>query len=100
MTIKNRPFSLAGRQNATPDSVERPASLWLSESLHTFWRKAVREPWRDTRRSVRRALSGANAGVPVSVDWTTELEVVPFAGRFPVHQHFNEIKERHIINPV
>src|SRR5271155_2629502 len=84
MTIKTRPFSLAGRQNAaTPDSLERPGRLWLSERLHTFWRKAVRTPWRDARRSMRRALSGTNAGVPVSVDWTTELEVVPFAGRFP-----------------
>jgi hypothetical protein len=84
MTIKNRPFSLAGRQNATPDSVERPASLWLSESLHTFWRKAVRTPWRNARRSMRRALAaGSDAGAPVSVDTTTELAVVPFAGRFP-----------------
>ena len=73
-----------GGKTATPDSVERPASLWLSESLHTFWRKAVRTPWRNARRSMRRALAaGSDAGAPVSVDTTTELAVVPFAGRFP-----------------
>jgi capsular polysaccharide biosynthesis protein len=84
MTIKIRPFSLAGRQNATPDSVERPGRLRLSESLHTFWRKAVRTPWRDARRSMRRALAaGSSAGMPVTVDTTTRLAVAPFAGRFP-----------------
>ncbi len=84
MTIKMRPFPIAGRQNAaTPDSVDRSVRLWLSERAHTFWRKAIRTPWRDARRSMRRALSGANSGVPISVDWTTELELVPFAGRFP-----------------
>jgi Glycosyltransferase 61 len=85
MTIKMRPFSLAGRQNAaTPDSVERPGRLWLSERLHTFWRKAVRTPWRDARRSMRRALAASsNAGIPVAVDTATQLAVVPFAGRFP-----------------
>jgi capsular polysaccharide biosynthesis protein len=85
MTIKMRPFSLAGRQNAaTPDSVERPGRLWLSESLHTFWRKAVRMPWRNARRSMRRAIAaGSSAGIPVSVDTTTQLPTVPFAGRFP-----------------
>jgi len=85
MTIKIRPFSFAGRQNsATPDSVERPSRLWLSERMHSFWRKAVRTPWRNTRRSVRRALAaGSDAGIKVSVDTTTQLAVVPFAGRFP-----------------
>jgi capsular polysaccharide biosynthesis protein len=84
MTIKTPPFSPLGQQNAgTPDSVESPGRLKLSESLHTFWRKAVRIPWRNARRSMRRALAGSNAGAPVSVDWTTELRVVPFSGRFP-----------------
>jgi hypothetical protein len=87
MTIKIRPFSLAGRQNATPDSVERPGRLRLSESLHTFWRKAVRTPWRNARRSMRRALAaGSNAGTPVSVDTTTQLADVAFVGRFPPPQ--------------
>jgi Glycosyltransferase 61 len=85
MTIKMGPFSLAGRRNAaTPDSVERPGRLRLSESLHTFWRKAVRTPWRNARRSMRRAMAaGSSAGIPVSLDTTTQLAVVPFARGFP-----------------
>jgi capsular polysaccharide biosynthesis protein len=84
MTIKTRPFSPVGRQNVgAPDSAGRPGRLLLSESLHTLWRKAVRIPWRNARRSMRRALAGSNAGIPVSVDWTTKLAVVPFSGRFP-----------------
>ena len=84
MTIKMPPPSLAGRQNAaTPDSIERSARLMLSERLHTFWRKAVRTPWRNARRSMRRAVAGSSGGVPVSVDTTTQLPVVPFQGRFP-----------------
>ena len=87
MTIKTPPFSPPERQNAGPRSVESPGRLKLSEGLHTFWRKAVRIPWRDARRSMRRALAaGSNAGIPVSVDWTTQLAVVPFAGRFPPPQ--------------
>ena len=85
MTIKMRPFSFAERQNAaTPDSLERSGRLWLSERMHTFWRKTVRTPWRNARRSMRRALAaGSDAGIPVSVDTTTRLAVAPFAGRFP-----------------
>ena len=84
MTIKTPPFASAERQKAaTPDSVERPGRLRLDEGLHALWRKAVRIPWRNARRSIRRALAGSNAGIKVSVDWTTELEVVPFAGCFP-----------------
>ena len=85
MTIKMRPFSLAGRQNAAaPDSIERSLRLRLSDSLHSFWRKAVRTPWRNARRSMRRALAaGSNAGIKVSADATTQLAVVPFSGRFP-----------------
>jgi Glycosyltransferase 61 len=88
MTIKTPPFSPLEQQNAgTPDSVENPGRLKLSEGLHTFWRKAVRIPWRDARRSMRRALAaGSDAGIPVSVDSTTQLAVVPFAGRFPPPQ--------------
>ena len=73
MTIKMRPFSLAGRQNAAaPDSIERSLRLRLSDSLHSFWRKAVRTPWRNARRSMRRALAaGSNAGIKVSADATT-----------------------------
>jgi capsular polysaccharide biosynthesis protein len=75
---------LRGRQNsAIPDSVDRAATLWLSERLHMFWRKAVRTPWRNARRAMRRAMTATSAGIPVSVDHTTQLAVVPYEGRFP-----------------
>ena len=85
MTIKTRHYPLAARQSsATPDSVDRASRLWLSERLHTFWRKAVRTPWRNARRAMRRAMTAkSNAGIPVTVDHTTQLAVVPYAGRFP-----------------
>jgi hypothetical protein len=84
MSNRTRPFPSRGRQNAaTPDSVDRAASLWLSERLHAFWRKAVRTPWRNARRAMRRALTASSAGIPVSVDRTTQLAVVPYEGRFP-----------------
>jgi capsular polysaccharide biosynthesis protein len=82
MTIKTNP--VAGRQSsATPDSVDRAMSLWLSERLHALWRKAVRTPWRNARRAMRRAMTAKSNGIPVAVDHTTRLAVVPFAGRFP-----------------
>ncbi len=68
---------------ATPDSVSRAARVWLSERLHTFWRKAVRTPWRNAGRAIRRAMMATSAGIPVGVDHTTQLAVVPFEGRFP-----------------
>ena len=84
MSNRTRPFLFAGRQNAaTPDSVDRAARIWLSERLHTFWRKAVRTPWRNARRAMRRAMTAGSAGIPVSVDHTTQLAVVPYEGRFP-----------------
>jgi capsular polysaccharide biosynthesis protein len=85
MTIRTRPFPLAWRQNsATPDSIDRASRLWLTERLHTFWRKAVRTPWRDARRAMRRAMAAkSTAGIPVTVDNTTELAIVPYAGRLP-----------------
>ncbi len=56
----------------------------LSEGLHALWRKAVRTPWKNARRRFRRAMTAnSNAGVPVAVDRTTKLAIVPFAGRFP-----------------
>jgi capsular polysaccharide biosynthesis protein len=85
MTIKTRPFPLVWRQNsATPDSVDRAGRLRLSERLHTFWRKAVRTPWRDARRAMRRAMTAkSTAGIRVTVDNTTQLAMVPYAGRLP-----------------
>jgi capsular polysaccharide biosynthesis protein len=84
MSNRTRAFPLRGRQNiATPDSVDRAGRLWLSKRLHMFWRKAVRTPWRNARRAMRRAMTAASAGVPVSVDHTTQLAVVPYEGGFP-----------------
>ncbi len=52
--------------------------------MHALWRKAVRTPWKNARRRFRRAMTAnSNAGVPVAVDRTTKLAIVPFAGRFP-----------------
>ena len=84
MSNRTRPFPLREPQNsATPDSVDRATRLWLSKRLHAFWREAVRTPWRNARRAMRRATTSASAGVPVSVDHTTQLAVLPFEGRFP-----------------
>jgi capsular polysaccharide biosynthesis protein len=70
--------------SATPDSIDRGRTLELSEKLHTFWRKAVRTPWREARRAMRRAMAaGSDAGVLVAVDTATQLGRVPFTGRFP-----------------
>jgi capsular polysaccharide biosynthesis protein len=56
----------------------------MSRSLHAFWRETVRTPWRNLRRRFRTAmLAHSGAGVPVSVDETTQLPSVPFEGRFP-----------------
>ena len=58
--------------------------LRLNEGLHALWRKAVRTPWKDARRRFRRAMTAnSNAGIPVAVDRTTQLAIVPFTGRFP-----------------
>jgi capsular polysaccharide biosynthesis protein len=84
MSNRTRPFPVREPQNsATPDSVDRATRLWLSKRLHAFWREAVRTPWRNARRAMRRATTSASAGVPVSVDHTTQLAVLPFEGRFP-----------------
>jgi capsular polysaccharide biosynthesis protein len=84
MPNRMRQFPYAGRRNAaTPDSVDRASVLRLSERLHAFWRKAVRTPWRNARRAMRRAMTASSAGIPVSVDDTTQLAVVPYEGRFP-----------------
>jgi capsular polysaccharide biosynthesis protein len=56
----------------------------LSRSLHGFWRDAVRNPLKSLAARLRKARAArARGGLPVSVDWTTELAVVPFEGRLP-----------------
>ncbi len=79
------PFLRNGRQTpATSDSVENAARVRVSRSLHGFWRKAVRMPWKNFRRRLRTAmLAKSGVGVEVSVDETTQLPSVPFEGRFP-----------------
>lgn len=56
----------------------------LSRAMHGWWRAAVRNPLKRLRARVRAARArGASGGLPVSVDLTTELAVVPFEGRPP-----------------
>lgn len=72
------------RPPATPDSLENATRMRVSRSLHGFWRKAVRGPLKTWRARLRSAMAAsAKGGVPVTVDRTTELAVVPFEGRFP-----------------
>jgi len=71
------------RSSAPRDSVENRSLVRLSRSLHTLWGETVRMPWKNFRRRVRTAMLAGSPGVPVSVDETTRLPVVPFQGRFP-----------------
>ena len=43
----------------------------------------MRTPWRSLRRRLRNARAASDSGVPVAVDWTTQLATVPYEGRFP-----------------
>ena len=70
----------------TRDRVENESLVRVSRSLHAAWRKAVRAPWKNFRRRLRGALVSSSAGIPVSLDETTDLAVVPFEGRFPPPQ--------------
>ena len=71
-----------GGRSWRPTRIESESSS-LSRSLHAAWRNAVRTPWRNFRRRLRRALASSGAGVPVALDETTHLAPVPFEGRFP-----------------
>jgi hypothetical protein len=74
-----------GRRNSvSSDSVENLALMRLSRSLHGLWRVGVRTPLRTLRARLRSAKAArATGGVPVTVDWTTALTVVPFEGQLP-----------------
>ena len=75
------------RPPATPDSLENATRMRVSRSLHGFWRKAVRGPLKSFRARLRGAMAAqAKGGLPVTVDRTSELAVVPFEGRFPPPQ--------------
>ncbi len=70
--------------SATLNSVENATRMRVSRSLHGLWGKAVRMPLKVLRRRLRGAmLARSGPGIPVAVDWTTELATVPFDGRFP-----------------
>ena len=72
------------RTSVTSGSVENATRVRVSRSLHGFWRNAVRMPLKTFRRRLRGAMAArSDSGIPVSVDWTTELATVPFEGRFP-----------------
>jgi len=68
---------------AARDRVENERLVRISRPLHAAWRRAVRGPWKDFRRWLRSALTSSSAGIPVSLDETTRLAVVPYEGRFP-----------------
>lgn len=70
------------RTGATRQLVENEKLVRISRSLHAAWRNAVRAPWRNFRRRLRGALTSSE-GVPVALDETTNLAVVPFEGRLP-----------------
>jgi capsular polysaccharide biosynthesis protein len=70
------------RSAVARELIENEKLVRLNRSLHAAWRDAVRTPWRNLRRRLRGALT-SSAGVPVALDETTNLKVVPFEGRLP-----------------
>jgi capsular polysaccharide biosynthesis protein len=70
------------RTQAARDRIESERLVRVNRSLHAAWRDAVRTPWRNFRRRLRGALATGD-GVPVALDETTNLKVVPFEGRLP-----------------
>ncbi|MGH6796957.1 MAG: glycosyltransferase family 61 protein [Roseiarcus sp.] len=71
------------RSGAARNLVENEKLVRINRSLHAAWRDAVRTPWRNFRRRLRDALPSSGAGVPVALDETTNLTVVPYEGRLP-----------------
>ena len=71
------------RTHAARGLVENEKLVRISRSLHAAWRDAIRAPWRNVRRRLRDALAAPGAGVPVALDETTDLTVVPYEGRLP-----------------
>jgi capsular polysaccharide biosynthesis protein len=70
------------RPQAARALTENEKLVRISRSLHEAWRNAVRAPWRNFRRRLRSALT-SSAGVPVALDQTTNLKLVPFEERLP-----------------
>jgi capsular polysaccharide biosynthesis protein len=71
------------RNGVARDRIENETLVRLNRSLHAAWRDAVRTPWRNLRRRLRDALPVSNEGVPVALDETTNLTVVPYEDRLP-----------------
>ena len=67
---------------AARELIDSEKLVRISRSLHLAWRNSVRAPWRNFRRRLRGALT-SSPGVPVAVDETTNLKLVPFEGRLP-----------------
>jgi len=67
---------------AARELIDSEKLVRISRSLHLAWRNGVRAPWRNFRRRLRGALT-SSPGVPVAVDETTNLRLVPFDGRLP-----------------
>ena len=70
------------RTQAARDLVENERLVRISRSLHAAWRNVVHTPWRNFRRRLRSALP-SGAGVPVALDETTNLKIVPYEERLP-----------------
>lgn len=68
---------------APRDRIENERLVRINRLLHAAWGKTVRAPWRDFRRRLRSALASSSGGIPVSLDKSTRLAVVPYEGRFP-----------------
>jgi hypothetical protein len=71
------------RRSVARDRIENEKLVRINRSLHAAWRDAVRTPLRNFRRRLRNALPSSSAGVPVSLDETTNLTVAPYEGRLP-----------------
>jgi capsular polysaccharide biosynthesis protein len=76
--------TLRGGLRSSVDNVENATWMRIVRALHGFWGKAVRTPLKTARARLRSTLAArSTGGAPVSVDWTTQLAVVPFEGRLP-----------------
>ncbi len=71
------------RSGVARGRVENEKLVRINRSLHAAWRDAVRTPWRNLRRRLRDALPSSSEGLPVAVDQTTNLALVPYEGRLP-----------------
>ena len=71
------------RSGVARGPIENERLVRINRSLHAAWRDAVRTPSADLRRRLRNALPASSEGVPVALDETTNLTVVPYEGGLP-----------------